>query len=212
MRIRIRERTRGARAISLFLIFSPLVVLISLAACNHSEPPGASSTDAPGPSKGASTMTITITSSAFENGNPIPTKYTGEGPDLSPPLTWSGAPAQTKEFALIVDDPDAPTPEPWVHWVVYAIPGSVTSFPEGRPGASLPAQPAGMKEGVTSFGRTGYGGPMPPRGHGVHRYFFKLYALDTTLPLASGASKVALLNAIKGHVLAEGQLMGTYKR
>jgi len=205
VRIRIREHLRCGTLIA-------GLTLAGLAACNHSEPAGNSSAGTQIPPKGATDMPMTVTSSAFTNGNPIPVKYTGDGQNLSPPLAWSGAPKETKEFTLIVDDPDAPTPQPWVHWLVYCIPASITNFPEGRPGASLPAQPAGMKEGKTSFGRIGYGGPEPPRGHGVHRYYFKIYALDTTLTLPAGANKAALMGVMKGHVLSEGQLMGAYKR
>ena len=147
---------------------------------------------------------ITVTSSAFNPGAKIPRKYTGEGEDVSPPLAWSGAPADTKEFALICDDPDAPRPEPWVHWVLYGIPADRNSLPEGNAG--------GADEGKTSFGKIGYGGPMPPPGHGVHHYYFKVYALDQPLELGPGATKERLLEAMAGHVLAEGELVGTYER
>lgn len=154
--------------------------------------------------KEAKLAMMTVTSSAFEPGARIPTQYTGEGENVSPPLSWSGAPEGTKEFALICDDPDAPRAEPWVHWVVYKIPADSSSLPEGSAGGAL--------EGKTSSGRSAYGGPMPPRGHGVHHYHFKIYALDQPLDLKPGATKDELLNAMTGHILAEGDLVGTYER
>jgi Raf kinase inhibitor-like YbhB/YbcL family protein len=147
---------------------------------------------------------IQLTSSAFENGQPIPRKYSGEGEDISPPLSWNGIPEGTEEIAIICDDPDAPTPEPWVHWVVYGISPDKTSLPEGSV--------EGAKEGTTNFDGKGYGGPYPPKGHGVHHYHFKLYALDQKLDLGPGATKTHLLKEIAGHVLDEGELIGTYKR
>jgi len=147
---------------------------------------------------------LTITSSAFKAGERIPRKHTGEGADVSPPLAWTGAPAGTREFALVCDDPDAPTPQPWVHWVLYKVPGDRTSLAEGSADSAL--------QGKTSFGHTRYGGPMPPPGHGVHRYYFKLYALDAPVNLKPGATKEELLAAMKGHVLAQAELIGTYER
>ncbi len=149
-------------------------------------------------------MSIEVSSPAFEPGGAIPRKHTGEGEDVSPALTWTGVPDETKEIALICDDPDAPTPAPWVHWVVYKIPADRTGLPEGDTQGAL--------EGKNDFGGTGYGGPMPPRGHGVHRYHFKVYALDTELEVAAGLTKERLLEAMEGHVLAEGELIGTYER
>lgn len=146
-----------------------------------------------------------IESSAFNDGEAIPKKFTGEGDDVSPALSWSGAPDGTKEFALICDDPDAPVAEPWVHWVVYKIPAGTTSLPEGSA--------AGAKEGVNGFGNTGYGGPMPPPGHGTHHYHFKLYALDEPLSISeAGASKAEVLKAMEGHILDQTELVGTYSR
>jgi hypothetical protein len=156
-------------------------------------------------------MPLTVTSPAFAAGTPLPRKhaYVGEGENVSPPLAWSGAPAGAKAFAIIADDPDAPSPrkpraKPWVHWVLYDLPALVTSLAEGQTG--------GGTRGTTDFGETAYGGPMPPPGSGTHRYFFKVYALDTALKLAPGATKDALEAAMKGHVLAEGALHGTYER
>ena len=145
-----------------------------------------------------------LTSPAFKPGGRIPRKYTGEGEDLSPPLAWSDAPDGAKEFALICEDPDAPQPEPWVHWVVYGISAIRVSLSEATAGGGF--------EGKNSFGRPGYGGPMPPPGHGIHHYYFKLYALDEPTSLPTGSTKGELLRAIKGHVIDEGALIGTYER
>lgn len=147
---------------------------------------------------------ITVTSSAFEEGQPIPKAYTGDGRDVSPSLAWSGAPEETREFALICDDPDAPRAEPWVHWVVYRIPGSCAEMQEGGTGAAV--------EGTNSWGRTGYNGPLPPPGHGTHHYHFKIYALDTPVDLAPGATRAQVLDAVDGHLIDEGELVGTYER
>ncbi len=147
---------------------------------------------------------LNVQSRAFEPNQRIPQKYTKEGRDVSPPLEWSGAPEGTKEFALICDDPDAPRKEPWVHWVAYKIPSEKTSIAEGK------AEKAA--EGKNDFGDVGYGGPMPPPGHGTHHYHFKIYALDTPMDLKPGATKKQLLDAMRNHVLAEGELVGTYER
>jgi Raf kinase inhibitor-like YbhB/YbcL family protein len=149
-------------------------------------------------------MTIRIASTAFEPHRPIPKTYTGEGPDISPPLAWSGVPEPTKELALICDDPDAPTPEPWVHWILYKLSPTRTGLRESDNGGGV--------EGKNSFEKIGYGGPLPPRGDGMHHYHFKLYALDQPLTVGAGLSKDQLLAAMKGHVLAQGELIGTYER
>jgi Raf kinase inhibitor-like YbhB/YbcL family protein len=156
--------------------------------------------------------TLTVTSTAFGQGQPIPRQYTAEGRNTSPPLAWSDAPAGTKEWALIVDDPDAPRPEPWVHWLIYRIPAHGKGLPEDVPPAERVANPAGALQGKNSWGRIGYGGPEPPRGHGVHHYHFRLYALDAELNVRPGVDKKTLLEAMGGHVLAEGELVGTYER
>jgi len=153
-------------------------------------------------------MNIPVTSTAFAEGRPIPDKYTCSGPNVSPVLRWGNAPAGTKSFALIADDPDAPVGT-WVHWVLYDLPPATMSLAENVP--SSPELPDGSKQGVNDFGQPGYGGPCPPPGK-PHRYFFKIYALDIMLNLKSGATKKELLKAMDGHVLAEGQLMGTYQR
>ncbi len=155
---------------------------------------------------------LTVTSTAFAEGQAIPRQYTGDGRNISPALAWPEAPAGTKEWALIVDDPDAPRSEPWVHWLIYSIPAHLKGLPEDVSKAERVAVPAGCTQGRNSWGRVGYGGPEPPRGHGVHHYHFKLYALDTNLKLPPQAEKQALLAAMKGHVLAEGELVGTYER
>ncbi len=148
-----------------------------------------------------------LKSPAFSAGEMIPPLYTCQDKDISPPLEWSGAPEGTKSFALICDDPDAPMVT-WDHWVYYNIPASVASIPEGLMKTEKP-EPGGI-QGRSSFGDFGYGGPCPPWG--THRYFFKLYALDTLLMLESGVKKNAVLKAMEGHVLAQTELMGTYKK
>jgi Raf kinase inhibitor-like YbhB/YbcL family protein len=161
--------------------------------------------------KGGSLMGPTITSSAFSQNGEIPAKYTCDGKDVSPPLAWSGLPAGTKSLALIMDDPDAPDPAApkmtWVHWVLYNIPPGATGLPEGVKSGELPK---GTKEGLNDWRRPGYGGPCPPIGR--HRYFHKLYALDVVLPELGKATKQDLERAMKGHVLASAELVGTYKR
>ena len=153
-------------------------------------------------------MNFQITSAAFSEGQPIPAKYSCEGSDISPPLQWTNTPASTKSFALIADDPDAPMGT-WVHWVLYDLPPDATGLPEDVAKTQVIA--SGAKQGLNTWPRLGYGGPCPPPGK-PHRYFFKLYALDRMLDLKPGATKKDLLKAMEGHVLAEGQLMGTYQR
>jgi Raf kinase inhibitor-like YbhB/YbcL family protein len=145
-----------------------------------------------------------IKSTAFDANARIPRQYTGEGADESPPLAWENVPAGTQELALICDDPDAPGAAPWVHWVLYGLAPTLPGLETGDAG--------GGREGVNDFHRTGYGGPMPPSGHGTHHYHFKLYALRDPLDLPAGASKSELLEAMQGHVLAEGEVVGTYER
>jgi Raf kinase inhibitor-like YbhB/YbcL family protein len=152
-------------------------------------------------------MPLQVTSSAFENGKPIPARYTCDGEDISPPLRWSGLPQGAKSIALIADDPDAPMGT-WVHWVLWNLP-PIAELQEAVP--TTASLPSGAKQGISDFKRPGYGGPCPPRG-GPHRYYFKLYALDAALDLPAGAKKSDLEKAMRGHILAEGQLMGTYRR
>lgn len=153
-------------------------------------------------------MGITVTSTAFSAGNSIPVKFTGQGNDISPDLAWSGAPTSIKSYVLICDDPDAPGGT-WVHWTLWNIPPTATSLPEEIPSDAV--LPDGSSQGVTSFGRHGYGGPMPPKGN-AHHYYFRVYALDTMLSLPASASRAQLDEAMREHVLSRGQLMGTYQR
>jgi hypothetical protein len=157
-------------------------------------------------------MAIQLTSSAFESGGAIPRNYTGDGADRSPPLAWTGLPAGAKELALVCDDPDAPRPEPWVHWVIYKIPSTASGLPEGVATSEKPPAPAGAAQGRNTFGKIGYGGPAPPKGHGVHHYHFRLYALDQPLDVRPGLEKNALLATMKGQVIGEAEIMGTYER
>jgi Raf kinase inhibitor-like YbhB/YbcL family protein len=156
-------------------------------------------------------MTMSLSSSAFVDSGAIPAVYTCEGKDVSPPLSWSGVPAGTKSLALIVDDPDAPDPaQPrmtWVHWVLYDLPATASALPEAVASAALPS---GTREGLNDWGRTGYGGPCPPIGR--HRYFHKLYALDTVLPDLNQPKKAALEAAMRGHILEQATLIGTYQK
>lgn len=145
---------------------------------------------------------MNLQSSAFADGSPIPKKYTADGPNVSPPLAWSEVPAGTQTLALICDDPDAPRGT-WVHWVLFNLPADTMSLPEGAAGAGT--------DGGNDFGKLGYGGPSPPRGK-PHRYFFKLYALDALLKLATGATKAQVEKRMEGHVLGQAQWMGTYQR
>lgn len=165
--------------------------------------------------KGAPKMTIELTSSAFKNGGTIPKKFTGDGSDVSPPLAWSNVPPGTRAWALVCDDPDAPTAQPWVHWVIYNIPHDADALAENVPPLARLEKPSGALQGRNSWpsGRTiGYRGPAPPPGSGTHHYRFHLYALDAKLPLEPKLDKAALLRAIQAHVLGEGELVGTYRR
>jgi len=165
------------------------------------------------PAYGETPMTaqLKIVSSAFEQGASIPKRHTCEGQDLPPPLAWSRVPAGTRSLALIVDDPDAPDPAApkmtWVHWVLYNLPPDATGLGAGVAPSALPA---GTLQGRNDWKRTGYGGPCPPVGR--HRYFHKLYALDVVLPDLKQPSKDQLLKAMSGHVLAQGELVGTYQK
>lgn len=153
-------------------------------------------------------MALTLTSTAFKAGAEIPRQYTCEGADRSPALAWTGAPTGTKSLALIADDPDAPVGT-WVHWVVYDLPADITGLPQGLP--TTDTLPVGGQQGRNDFRTIGYGGPCPPPGK-PHRYFFKLYALDAPTNLKPRATKADVLHAIEGHVLAQTELVGTYRR
>lgn len=153
-------------------------------------------------------MKLNISTTAFTPGQPIPSKYAYENENLSPALAWSGVPASAKCLALICDDPDAPRGT-WVHWVLYNVPVKSPGLAEGV--AKKAELPDGSKQGVNDYKEIGYGGPCPPPGK-PHRYFFKLYALDSGVELKAGATKGELLKAMAGHILAEGELMGTYQK
>lgn len=187
----------------LYLV-SSLVLAVLLLSCagNGAESPAPEiGEEEAGPQVPAEAQ-LEVTSSAFAQGEAIPQKYTCDGEDVSPPLAWTGAPESVASYALIMDDPDAPAGT-WVHWVLFDISPQTTKLAEDVP-ATVGVQ------GNSSWDRTGYGGPCPPSGE--HRYFFKLYALDTTLGLEAGATKEEVLEAMSDHVVAQGELMGTYSR
>lgn len=156
-------------------------------------------------------MTLSLNSSVFNEGGVVPSKYTCEGDDVAPPLEWDGVPENAQSLVLIVDDPDAPDPDAprmtWVHWVVYNLPSDVRGLPEGAMADMLPV---GTKQGLNDWNNIGYGGPCPPIGR--HRYFFKLYVLDTILEDLSSPTKVEVETAMQGHVIAQAELVGTYKK
>jgi Raf kinase inhibitor-like YbhB/YbcL family protein len=153
-------------------------------------------------------MAIVVKSPAFAEDGPIPAKYTGDGKDVSPPLTWSGVPHGTRSLVLLCEDPDAPRGT-WSHWVLFNLPAETRELAEGLPAEAT--LPAGGVQGSNDFGKIGYGGPAPPPGK-PHRYYFKLTALNTTLNLSAGAKRQEVLSAMEGHVLGEGWLMGVYGR
>ena len=177
-----------------------MVPALLLCSCKSSETANA-------PAKGGTQMEIKLISSAFKEGGMIPAKYTCDGADISPPLQWDAVPEGTKSIALICDDPDAPVGT-WVHWVLFNLPGQTSSLAEKVPTDKTLA--SGARQGTNDFRRIGYGGPCPPGG--THRYFFKIYALDVQLDLQPGIDKARLLNAMHGHILAQGELMRKYKR
>jgi len=148
-----------------------------------------------------------LSSTAFKNGSPIPMQYTCDGPNISPPLQWSGVPEKTQSLALLVDDPDA-SKGAWVHWILFNIPPRATALPENiRKTRTIPN---GARQGTNGFREIGYGGPCPPQG--THRYYFRLYALDTQLQLEPGTIRTDFERAMTGHILAETEIMGTYQR
>jgi Raf kinase inhibitor-like YbhB/YbcL family protein len=190
------------RCMKLLIYLALALVLVAiLAGCGPTSQAG-------GGNQGGNGMQIQISSAAFKEGEAIPVVYTCDGENISPQLSWTDTPQDSQSLALIVDDPDAPAGT-WVHWVVFNLPPTINSLSEG-------ASSAGRQEqfgvaGTNSFQKPGYGGPCPPKGK-PHRYFFKLYALDTMLGLKSGASKADVEKAMQSHILAQGQLMGTYGR
>lgn len=178
-----------------------LVMVLTLAAC-AAPPPAPTAV----PQAGVQPVAFSLASSAFDDGSGIPTRYTCEGEDISPELRWQDAPANTRSFALIMDDPDAPGGT-FTHWALFDIPADRTSLPEGVSPVDVGTA------GRNSFGKAGYGGPCPPPGHGPHRYFFTLYALDTdSLNLSGGASRSQVEQALQGHIIGQAQLMGRYER
>lgn len=197
----VNARTRYDRYIQPAFATFALGLLLALFACT-AQP----ATPTPVPPAGKEPVAFTLESPAFDEGATVPKRYTCEGEDISPALRWRDAPAETRSFVLIVDDPDAPG-RTFTHWVLFDIPADRTSLPEGvKPGDVGVA-------GRNDFGKAGYGGPCPPPGHGPHRYFFTLYALDTeALNLKRGASRAEVEQAMRGHVVGQAQLMGRYER
>jgi Raf kinase inhibitor-like YbhB/YbcL family protein len=183
------------------------IVTILLSACAWAHAEG----------KEATVAQMTLTSPSFRNGQPIPAKHTCSGEDVSPALKWEGAPAGTKNFALIADDPDAPGGT-WVHWLIYDM--NVSELEENTSKIEAVGEWIGSAtkkkwfaaQGMNDFGKVGYGGPCPPRGHGVHHYHFRLYALDAELNLAPRVTRKQLEAAMKGHIIAETELVGTFQR
>jgi Raf kinase inhibitor-like YbhB/YbcL family protein len=152
-----------------------------------------------------------IVSSAFEDGQPIPREHSREGADRSPPLAIAGVPPEAQSLALIVDDPDAPA-KTWVHWLAWGVAADRTGLPAGMPNGGVVSAVSGLRQGKNDFGGIGYGGPMPPRGHGPHRYRFTAYALRQAIELEPGATRDALERAMEGKVLETARLVGTYER
>jgi Raf kinase inhibitor-like YbhB/YbcL family protein len=184
--------------------FSFVFILVAVTAIGHA---GSAATKNP-------IARISLTSSAFKDGEPIPKVYTGEGHDTSPPLKWGKLPARARELALVCEDPDAPTSTPWVHWVLYRIAPSIRQIGEAIPPekGTLDVELSGAFQGYNSWNLLGYKGPMPPLGHGWHHYQFKLYALDEPIKLPAEAHRDDLMAALRSHIIGEGTLVGTYHR
>ena len=157
-------------------------------------------------------MSIQLQSPAFGPNQHMPRKYTGDGENVSPPIKWSGLPPGTRELALIVDDPDAPMAEPFVHWVIYKIPSDSPGLPEQLPKSPKPRTPDHTLQGKNTYRHIGYDGPAPPPGHGLHHYHFRVYALDKPLEVETGLDNKSLLASMSGHILDTGELVGTYER
>lgn len=185
------------------LFFFPLLLIILVACAGESKTPAPAGQSTP--------VVLTITSQVFREGSPIPTRYTCVGEDLSPALEFGQPPSGTKSLALLMDDPDAPGGT-WTHWILYNLPVDTASLEEGASKAKGQTfqLPSGAEQGKTSFGRADYGGPCPPSG--THHYNFRLYALDTTLPSGAALDRSAFLNAIDGHILGQGTLIGTFSK
>lgn len=193
---RLAITTRSASVFALIFF-----AMLSLPVCPYGE-------TKPAAKEGMPILKITLTSSAFKEGETMPVRHTCCGPDVSPPLTWPHPPAGTRSMALLCEDPDAPRGL-WVHWVLWGLPADSTSLPEAV--AKDKTLKGGALQGKNDFGRIGYGGPCPPPGK-PHRYFFRIYALDRLLDLKPGATRSDLLKAMEGHILAEGELMGRFAR
>ena len=188
-------------------ISSVCLILVFLCSCSSGPAPGSSEIKTNNNKAVEAKMGITLMSTAFKDGEMIPSKYTCDGVNVSPQLSWSGVPSNAETVALILDDPDAPE-KTWVHWVIYDLPTSTNSLPENVPKEEKSI--AGGKQGINDFKKIGYGGPCPPSG--THRYYFKIYALDAATSLTPGATRDQLSKAMEGHVVAQGQLLGKYKR
>lgn len=209
-----RGKSKGPRQRGRVLPWALTAAMMLLAAgCNDGGKPtgGPNSAQDPQASKGDTTMTIGITSSAFEQGQPIPQRYSGEGQNISPPLSWDNVPSKAKTLVLTMEDPDAPSGT-FIHWVLYDLPAQTSGLAENVPHQATVSNLEGAKQGPNSAGKIGYTGPKPPIGHGRHRYFFRIHALDAALNIAPGATAEQLRQAMAGHVIAEGELMGTYER
>jgi Raf kinase inhibitor-like YbhB/YbcL family protein len=182
------------------------LLVISMTACAPAQPLSTQTSQPSSPQINQEvTISFEISSPAFANGEPIPSDFSCAGRDISPTLTWTEPPAGTQSFALIMDDPDAPSGS-WVHWIIFNIPASTRNLAEGMP--TDPKLSDGSLQGKISSGTSGYHGPCPPSG--THRYFFKLYALNTMLDLPTNARKEDLSSAMEGHILANAELMGTF--
>jgi Raf kinase inhibitor-like YbhB/YbcL family protein len=197
-----------------FINYCSLLVLVAIAAAACAPSPASTPALSESPISSEmtpmeATMSLTLTSEAFSNGQSIPAKYSCVGRNISPALSWGEPPAGTQSFALIVDDPDAPMGT-WVHWVVYNIQADRRSLPEDLPVTGKNIDPEAIFVGKNSSGNIGYDGPCPPSG--THRYYFKLYALDALISLLPGASKEQVLKEMEGHILAQGELMGTFSK
>lgn len=178
-------------------VIAVVVAAIALSGCASDKPMSA----------GGAEMTLSVSSQAFREGEKIPAKYSCDGQNISPPLIWDEPPAETRSFALIVDDPDAPGGT-FTHWILFNLPATNRELPEAIP--TQDQLPNGALQGKNDFGKVGYGGPCPPAGH-PHRYQFTLYALDRVLDLTAGASREQLTAAMQGHIIARGRLTGTYQ-
>ena len=155
---------------------------------------------------------LAVTSPAFQDGQRIPARYARQGGNVSPALNWSQLPVDTASIALICEDPDAPQPDPFTHWVIFNIQPTLAGIPEGISQLPQPGEVLGAGQGVNDFDHVGYDGPAPPAGHGLHRYRFQIHALDAVLQVPPGVSKLAVRQAMEGHVLAKGVLSGTFSR